>query len=99
MLQQPDTQLLAYLEAGVPGPRHKRGQRYEWRFLLAMICVALMSGQQTVRGMVRRRLASSTFREHSCPLWRSFSLHYATEMGLLVWLRQEAALCKECSKS
>ena len=52
MLRQPDTQLLAYLEAGVPDPRHKRGQRYEWRFLLAMICVALLSGQKTVRGIV-----------------------------------------------
>jgi predicted transposase YbfD/YdcC len=32
---------------GVPDPRQARGKRYAWWFLLALICTALVSGQQT----------------------------------------------------
>ena len=31
----------------VPDPRKARGKRYAWSFLLALICTALVSGQQT----------------------------------------------------
>jgi len=41
---------MAYLEK-VPDPRQRRGQQYEWRFLLAILCAALVSGQKSVRGI------------------------------------------------
>jgi hypothetical protein len=34
-----------------PDPRCKRGQRFEWRILLALISAALASGQKTPRAM------------------------------------------------
>jgi predicted transposase YbfD/YdcC len=41
---------MAYLEK-VPDPRQRRGKQYEWRFLLAILCAALVSGQKSVRGI------------------------------------------------
>jgi predicted transposase YbfD/YdcC len=37
--------------AGVPDPRQKKGKRFEWCFLLEIICAALVSGQKSVRGI------------------------------------------------
>lgn len=39
--------------AAIPDPRSKRGQRYEWLFVLVVICGALLSGQKSVRGMAQ----------------------------------------------
>ena len=46
MDQQDCTRLQAYLEM-VPDPRHRRGKRYAWPFLLAIICFGLVSGQKS----------------------------------------------------
>jgi hypothetical protein len=35
----------------VPDPRHARGKRYPWRFLLTLIAAALASGQKTVNAI------------------------------------------------
>jgi len=35
----------------VPDPRHPRGMRYPWLFLLALICCAVASGQSTGHGI------------------------------------------------
>lgn len=37
--------------AGVPDPRKDKGKRYEWHFLLEIICAALVSGRKSVRGI------------------------------------------------
>lgn len=42
--------LMKYL-AEVPDPRKARGKRYEWQFLLGIICAALVSGEKSVRGI------------------------------------------------
>lgn len=42
--------LMKYL-AEVPDPRKARGKRYEWQFLLGIICAGLVSGQKSVRGI------------------------------------------------
>ena len=47
MDQMQSTQLWSYLEM-VPDPRQRRGKRYEWTFLLAIICIGLACGQRTV---------------------------------------------------
>jgi predicted transposase YbfD/YdcC len=39
--------------ADIPDPRSRRGQRYEWLFVLVVICGALISGQKSVRGMAQ----------------------------------------------
>jgi predicted transposase YbfD/YdcC len=39
--------------ADLPDPRSRRGQRYEWLFLLVVICGALISGHKSVRGMAQ----------------------------------------------
>jgi predicted transposase YbfD/YdcC len=39
--------------ADIPDPRSRRGQRHEWRFILTIICGALLSGQKSVRGMAQ----------------------------------------------
>jgi predicted transposase YbfD/YdcC len=46
MEQQPLPTLLNCLEQ-VPDPRRRRGQRFEWRILLAIISAAMASGQKT----------------------------------------------------
>lgn len=43
--------LVPYLKA-VPDTRHARGKRYELWVLLTFLCVALISGQKTVWGIV-----------------------------------------------
>jgi predicted transposase YbfD/YdcC len=37
--------------ARVPDPRKEKGKRYEWHFLLEVICAALVSGRKSVRGI------------------------------------------------
>ena len=39
--------LLDYLQ-DVPDPRHKKGQSYEWRYLLALITAAIASGHKNM---------------------------------------------------
>jgi predicted transposase YbfD/YdcC len=34
-------------------PRSRRGQRYEWRYLLLIVASAVLAGQQSVRGMAQ----------------------------------------------
>jgi len=43
--------LMEYLKA-VPDPRDRRGQRYEWRVILAILCAGLISGQTRVWDIV-----------------------------------------------
>lgn len=42
--------LMEYV-ADVPDPRKRKGKRYEWRFLLSLICAAMASGQKSIRGI------------------------------------------------
>jgi len=42
--------LMRYWEE-VPDPRQAHGKQYEWRYLLALLCGALVSGHKTVRAM------------------------------------------------
>lgn len=52
-MNQPNyTMLMAHL-ADVPDPRSQRGRRYEWVFLLTILCGALLCGQTSVRGMAQ----------------------------------------------
>ena len=44
--------LVPYLKA-VPDMRHARGKQYELWVLLTILCVALLSGQKTVWGIVQ----------------------------------------------
>jgi len=47
-MDRPDsTTLLAHLQ-DVPDQRHKKGQSFEWRYLLALITAALASGHKTM---------------------------------------------------
>jgi hypothetical protein len=46
MDQQDCTRLLTYLER-VPDPRERRGKRYAWPFLWAIICFGLACGHKT----------------------------------------------------
>lgn len=39
--------------ADIADPRSTRGQRYEWLFILTIICGALISGHKSVRGMAQ----------------------------------------------
>ena len=52
MNQENYTTLVGKL-ADLPDPRSPRGQRYEWLFILTIICGALLSGQKSVRGMAQ----------------------------------------------
>lgn len=46
------TTLLRFLEM-VPDPRHARGKRYSWKYLLTLICMGLASGQKTPYAIAR----------------------------------------------
>lgn len=46
------TMLMAHV-AEIGDPRSKRGRRYEWTFLLTIICAALLCGQKSVRSMAQ----------------------------------------------
>jgi predicted transposase YbfD/YdcC len=39
--------------ADMPDPRSKRGRRYEWLFILTILCGALLRGQKSVWGMAQ----------------------------------------------
>ena len=52
MEQQDSTTFIDQLER-TPDPRRARGRSYEWRVLLAIISVALISGQATPRGIAQ----------------------------------------------
>lgn len=45
-----DSSLMAYLRS-VPDPRGRRGQSFEWWFLLAVLTAAIAAGMQSVRGI------------------------------------------------
>lgn len=47
MDQEQSTRLSTFLEM-VPDPRKRRGKRYDWGFLLSVICFGLASGQKTI---------------------------------------------------
>jgi predicted transposase YbfD/YdcC len=46
------TTLMTYL-ADVPDPRDERGRRYEWTYLLTIICAAMLCGHCSVRAMAQ----------------------------------------------
>lgn len=50
MDQQHDSSLMAYLRS-VPDPRGRRGQSFEWWFLLTVVTAAIAAGEQTVRAI------------------------------------------------
>jgi predicted transposase YbfD/YdcC len=50
MDQQQSTSFWAFVKE-VPDSRQARGQRYAWRYLLALLCAALLSGQLTGSAM------------------------------------------------
>ncbi|MBI5652208.1 MAG: ISAs1 family transposase, partial [Chloroflexi bacterium] len=50
-MDQPKYTTLAESLKSVPDPRHARGKRYAWPFLLTLIAVALASGQKTVHAI------------------------------------------------
>jgi predicted transposase YbfD/YdcC len=52
MDQADSTTLLAHLQ-DIPDPRHKRGQSYEWRYLLALIIAAIASGHKNVAAIAQ----------------------------------------------
>jgi len=56
----------------VPDPRHARGKRYPWLFLLALICCAIASGQGTGHGIAHWiSLRATEFLEQlKPPRWR-----------------------------
>jgi predicted transposase YbfD/YdcC len=47
-MDQPDSTTLSARLQGVPDPRHKRGQSYEWLYLLQLIAAAVAGGQKSV---------------------------------------------------
>jgi hypothetical protein len=61
MDQQRIIRLMDYVKE-VPDPRRARGKRYEWFFLLAVICAALSSGQKTVWAIVEWAV------QHACEI-------------------------------
>src|SRR6266498_3747789 len=42
---------LADALGSIPDPRHARGKRYSWLFLLTLIAAALASGQKTIHAI------------------------------------------------
>lgn len=52
MIQANYTTFAAQLQ-GIADPRKKRGQSYEWRYLLIIIASAMMAGERSVRGMAQ----------------------------------------------
>lgn len=47
-MDQPEYTTLTEALKSVPDPRHARGKRYTWLFLLTLIAAAMVSGQKTV---------------------------------------------------
>ena len=52
-MNQPNYTMLMTHIADVPDPRSRRGRRYEWAFLLTVICSALLCGHTSVRGIAQ----------------------------------------------
>jgi hypothetical protein len=50
-MDQPKYTTLTEALQSVPDPRHARGRRYPWVFLLTLIAAALASGQKTVHAV------------------------------------------------
>ena len=50
-MDQPQYTTLVQSLKSVPDPRHARGKRYPWLFLLSLIAAALASGQKTVHAI------------------------------------------------
>jgi hypothetical protein len=50
-MDQPKYPTLTDALKSVPDPRHARGKRYPWLFLLTLIAAALVSGQKTVNAI------------------------------------------------
>ena len=50
-MDQPKYATLTEALKSVPDPRHARGKRYPWLFLLTLIAAALVSGQKTVNAI------------------------------------------------
>ena len=46
-MDQTDSTVLLHRLQEIPDPRHKRGQSYEWRVLMGIICAALAAGRST----------------------------------------------------
>jgi predicted transposase YbfD/YdcC len=52
MIQANYTTMVEQLQ-GIRDPRSRRGQSYEWQYLLIIVASAVMAGQQSVRGMAQ----------------------------------------------
>lgn len=52
MIQANYTTIAAQLQ-DIADPRQRRGQSYEWQYLLIVVASAVMAGQRTVRGMAQ----------------------------------------------
>lgn len=52
MIEANYTTIAAQLQ-DIPDPRSRRGQSYEWPYLLLIIASAMLAGQQSVRGMAQ----------------------------------------------
>jgi len=52
MIQGNYSTLAAQLQ-GIRDPRKRRGQSYEWQYLLLIVASAVMAGQRGVRGMAQ----------------------------------------------
>lgn len=52
MIQANYTTFAAHLQ-DIADPRQRRGQSYEWQYLLIIVASALLAGQQSVRGMAQ----------------------------------------------
>jgi predicted transposase YbfD/YdcC len=50
-MDQPEYTTLTEALKSVPDPRHARGKRYAWLFLLTLIAAAMVSGQKTVNAI------------------------------------------------
>lgn len=50
-MDQPEYSTLTEALKSVPDPRHARGKRYAWLFLLTLIAAAMVSGQKTVNAI------------------------------------------------
>jgi len=85
MDQRELTRLWSYW-ARVPDPRQRRGKRYAWPFLLAIICFGLASGQKTIWAIAQwARLCEKKIREMLMPKYGhipSAATLYRTLQGL-----------------
>lgn len=50
--KEDDTRLMAHLK-DVPDPRSARGRGYDWPFLWAILCSAMLAGHKSIRGITR----------------------------------------------